>query len=174
MKPFRIALLSLFGLTGCMSMKVEDFADKKPAFAVETYFAGKTKAWGIFQDRFGNLKRQFTVDLDGRMDGDQFVLTEDFVYDDGETEQRIWRIKRLDAHHYEGRAAGVVGSAAGLVYGSALNWQYDFDLKVGDSTWRVAFDDWMFQQDDDVMVNRARISKLGIDLGEVSIFFRKK
>ncbi|MEJ0067836.1 MAG: DUF3833 family protein [Pseudomonadota bacterium] len=101
------------------------------------------------------MKRQFVVDLDGRPDGDAFVLTEDFRYDDGETEQRIWRIKKLDEHRYEGRAAGVVGTAAGLAYGSALNWQYDFDLKIGDSTLRVAFDDWMFQQDAEVMVNRA-------------------
>ncbi|MEJ0067837.1 MAG: DUF3833 family protein [Pseudomonadota bacterium] len=56
MKPMMVAVLCLLSLTGCMSMTVQDFADKKPHFAVEEYFAGKTKAWGIFQDRFGNVE----------------------------------------------------------------------------------------------------------------------
>ncbi len=154
-------------------MKVEDFAQRTPQLAVERYFDGRTKAWGFFEDRFGNIKRQFVVDLTGRSEADTFVLTEDFRYDDGETERRVWRIRRLDEHHYEGRADGVVGTASGAAYGNALNWCYDFNLKVGETTWRVAFDDWLFQQDDEVILNRATLSKLGITLGRVSIFFRK-
>ncbi|MBZ0173301.1 MAG: DUF3833 family protein, partial [Phycisphaerales bacterium] len=63
-----------------------------------------------------------------------------------------------------GRADDVVGTATGIAYGKALNWQYDFDLKVGDRTIRVRFDDWMFRQDEKVMVNRATVSKFGIEL----------
>ena len=37
----------------------------------------------------------------------------------------------------------------------------------------VEFDDWMFLQADGVMINRAVISKFGIDLGEVTIAFSK-
>ena len=47
------------------------------------------------------------------------------------------------------------------------------DLKVGDSTLRVHFDDWMFLQPDNVLINRARVSKWGVELGRVTLFFSK-
>jgi len=154
-------------------MKAEDYAGTTPTLVLEDYFLGKVRAWGIFQDRSGKLRRQFTVDIDGRMEGDELVLTEDFVYADGERSQRVWRIRRLDGHRYEGRAADVEGVAQGLAYGQALNWRYDLNLKVGEDTYRVRFDDWMFLHEDGVLVNRAAMSKFGIHLGDVTLFFQR-
>ena len=166
-------LLIVFVVVGCGGMKIEEFADTKPRFVLEEYFAGKSRAWGIFQDRFGNLRRSFVVEIDGQWDGEQLTLVEDFQYDDGTTERRTWRIRKLDAHTYEGSADGVVGTARGASYGNALNWRYDFNLEVGERTWQVHFDDWMFLQDDDVMINRATVSKWGIEIGEVTVFFQR-
>ncbi len=160
-------------LAGCTSMKAEDFADREPRLLIEDYFAGKTQAWGIFQDRFGTLRRQFEVDIEGTWDGETLTLVEDFLYDDGETEQRIWRIKKSGAHTYAGLAEGVIDQAEGVAYGNALNWRYRFALKVGDSTWNVQFDDWLFLQDDRVLINRAVVTKLGLLIGEVTLMFQK-
>jgi hypothetical protein len=154
-------------------MKPEDFAGHEPRFLIEDYFEGKTRAWGLFQDRFGTLRRQFVVDIEGTWDGEILTLVEDFVYDNGETEQRTWYIRKTGEHSYEGRADGVIGTARGESYGNVLNWNYRFALKVGDSTWNVGFDDWMFLQDDGVMINRAEVTKFGFQLGEVTIAFRK-
>jgi len=173
----RLPLLLLFSLTlmtGCSGMKPEDFAGNEPRFLIEDYFAGKTRAWGIFQDRFGKLRRQFVVDIEGTWDGETLTLVEDFVYDNGETEQRTWRIRKTGEHSYDGSAEGVIGIAEGQSFGNVLNWRYRFALKVGDSTWDVAFDDWMFLQGDGVMINRAEITKFGFSLGEVTIAFRKE
>jgi hypothetical protein len=38
----------------------------------------------------------------------------------------------------------------------------------------VNFDDWMWQMDEFSMMNRSTMSKFGIDLGEVTLFFRKR
>ena len=154
-------------------MKPEDFEGREPRLLIEDYFAGDTRAWGLFEDRFGTLRREFVVDIAGTWDGETLTLVEDFAYADGETEQRVWTIRKLDDHRYEGTADDVVGTAEGLSYGNALNWRYTLALKVGDSVWNVRFDDWMFLQRDDVLVNRARVSKFGIEIGEVTIFFRK-
>jgi hypothetical protein len=154
-------------------MKPIDFKEAKPLFTIETYFTGQTQAWGIFEDRFGNLRRQFTVDISGKWDGKELVLDERFQYSDGETDQRVWRITKTGEHSYEGRAADVIGIARGKAYGNALNWQYDMDLKVGGSTLRVHFDDWMFLQPGGVMLNRAKVSKFGIEIGEVTLAFSK-
>ena len=168
-----LVFLSFTFLLGCTGMKPEDFAGREPRFQLEDYFAGQTKAWGIFQDRFGKLRRQFEVDIDGTWDGETLTLVEDFVYDDGEVEQRIWRIRKTGEHSYEGEADGVIGTAKGAGYGNALNWRYDFNLKVGDSVWAVSFDDWLFLQGDGVVINRAEVSKFGIELGQVTLVFTK-
>ncbi len=168
------AFFLLLFFNGCSSMKPIDFADKSPKFTLEEYFQGDTRAWGVVHDRFGDLRRQFTVDIHGEFSGDTLVLTEDFLYSDGETEQRIWTIKKIDEHNYEGTAKDVDGIAKGVSYGNALNWSYLFNLKLDDSRMLVRFDDWMFLQPDGVLVNRAVITKWGFEIAEVSIFFKKE
>jgi hypothetical protein len=160
-------------LSGCSGMRAEDFAGAEPRFELEDYFAGQVRAWGLFQDRFGNVRRQFVVDIEGRPTEDGITLIEDFVYSDGETERRVWEIRRTGEHTYVGQAGGVVGTAQGRAYGNALNWSYDFDLQVGDRTLRVHFDDWMFLQPDGVMINRATVTKFGFEVGEAIIVFRR-
>lgn len=154
-------------------MKPEDYAGSEPEFEVMEYFLGDTRAWGIFQDRSGEIRRQFRVDLRGEMEGDTLVLAEDFYYRDGEQSQRVWRIRKLDEHRYEGRADDVVGTASGIGYGQALNWRYQLLLTVDGKSWKVNFDDWMFLQQDGVLINRATMSKFGFTLGEVTLFFTK-
>jgi hypothetical protein len=127
----------------------------------------------MFQDRFGVVKRRFTVEITGQRKGEQLTLDESFLYDDGETQRRIWTIERLDAHHYQGKAADVVGIAQGKAYGNALNWRYDLLLDVDQKQWQVSFNDWMFLQDDKVLINRAKVSKYGFTIGEVTLFFLK-
>lgn len=160
-------------LTGCGGMKPEDFAGREPRLLPEDYFAGQTRAYGLFVDRFGDLRRQFVVDIEGTWDGETLTLDEFFRYDDGETERRIWRIVKTGAHAYQGRADDVIGVAEGKAYGNALNWRYQLALKVGDAVWNVSFDDWMFLQDDQVVINRAEVTKFGFKLGEVTIVFNK-
>ena len=77
---------------------------------------------------------------------------------------------------YRSRDSGVpdvVGIATGDSYGNALHWRYDLLLPVGEKTYKVHFDDWMFLQDDGVLINRAEMSKFNIKLGELTIVFRK-
>ena len=169
----RLLFATVLLVTGCSTMKPQDFANSEPRLVVEEYFVGQTRAWGLFEDRFGDLRRQFVVDIEGRWDGRELVLDEHFTYADGEQDRRIWRIVKKDEHTYEGRADNVVGTASGAAYGNALNWRYDMDLKVGDKTWRVRFDDWMFLQPDGVLINRARVTKFGLEVGEVTLIFQR-
>ena len=173
MKMRLTTLLLVLTLTGCNSMKPENFQGRDPHLDLFKYFQGSTQAWGIFEDRFGNVRRQFQVNIDGQIADGLLTLDEQFIYDDGETDQRIWRIKKTSKNTYEGEADDVIGTANGVAVGNALNWSYDLDLKVGDGSYKVHFDDWMFLQSGGVMINRARLSKWGIEIGEVTLFFMK-
>lgn len=146
-------------------------------FDLYRYFAGETTAWGIFEDRFGALRRAFTVKIEGVIEQDTeqdtLVLHEDFDYADGATETRVWKIKALGAGRYSGTAGDVVGQAEGQIDGHQLTWQYQMELPIGGRNVRVRFDDRMYLLDDGILVNRATVTKWGITLGTVSIFFKK-
>ena len=76
-----------FSVTQCSSsMKLEQFKNNKPEFKLEEYFKGKTVARGVFEDRFGNVKKSFKVDIDGTWDGKYLIMKENFIYDDGTKE----------------------------------------------------------------------------------------
>ena len=154
-------------------MNISEFKDVEPRFVLEDYFNGQVKAWGLFHDRFGNLKRSFKVDINGTINNNELTLDEKFLYNDGEEDQRIWKIKILGNNEYSGTADDVVGEAFGSSSGNALNWKYKLNLKVKDSFVLVDFDDWMFLKDNNILMNRAVIKKWGIELGVVSITFLK-
>ena len=66
-----LALLLTLTLLSCANdMNVKNFETGTPKFVLEDYFDGKTKAWGMFHDRFGNLKRSFKVDIKGTVVND--------------------------------------------------------------------------------------------------------
>lgn len=168
-----LATISIRAFAGCSSMKIEDFSSTTPVFRVEEYFAGETKGYGMFVDRFGRVKRQFVVDMIGTVQGNELVLKETFKYSDGEKDARTWTIVKKDEHSYEGRAADVIGTARGKAYGQALRWDYYLDLKVSGSTMKVHMDDWMFLQPDQVLINRTVMTKFGVKLGELVLVFNK-
>ena len=172
MKTSLLVLYLLF-LSGCTNMSVEQYQNNKPRLVLEDYFLGQTRAWGIFQNRSGQVERQFTVDILGKMVEGALVLEEDFIYADGTLDRRVWTISKIDEHHYEGRAGDVIGHATGEAYGNTLNWAYTLDLPYKDGTVKVQFDDWMFLQEDDVLINRAKMTKFGIFLGEVTLVFKR-
>ena len=171
-----LVLFLLVVTTGCAGVEIQDYKNTSPELKIEDYFQGSSKAWGIFQDRFGKVRRQFIVDINGTWDenAQQLKLVEDFVYNDGETEQRIWIINKAGENTYTGTADGVVGTATGTSSGNAFNFKYTFDLPVEGKIWRVTFDDWMYLQDDNILFNKATIKRWGITLGDVYIFFDKK
>lgn len=172
---WRVALGAalLAALAGCAGPQIEDYAAERPVLDLRQYFNGPLTAHGVFTDRSGKVVKRFTVKMTGRWQGDQGVLEEDFLYSDGKTERRVWRLTREADGRYSGRADDVVGVAEGRAAGNALRWAYTLRLQVDGSSWDVQFDDWMFLMDEQVMLNKARMSKFGIELGEVTLSFRK-
>ncbi|MEY2690319.1 MAG: hypothetical protein RL375_4519 [Pseudomonadota bacterium] len=161
-------------LTACAGPQVQDYAGQTPTLDLRSYFNGDLIAHGVFTDRSGAVKRRFTVAMRCRWQGDEGVFEEDFTYSDGKTERRVWTLHREADNRYTGRAADVIGTATGESAGNALRWRYTLDLKVDDSSYEVQFDDWMFQMDERVLINRAAMSKFGIHLGDVTLAFYKR
>ncbi len=176
----KVVLLMGLGLVmlSCSPASVDLHRDRSPALSLEEFFEGNTVAYGIYENRYGNMERQFRVNIIGTVNGDTLILDEQFLYDDGERSSRVWTItnqgKKPDGSvSYRGVAEDVIGEASGKISGNALNWTYDVDLAVGDGTIQMRFDDWIYQQDQNIAINRAYVSKFGIMVGSVTLVFLK-
>lgn len=166
-------LVMAAGLAGCASQSINDYAGKQPALDLQQYFVGRTHAWGMFQKRGGQVVRRFTVTIDGRMENGQLILDEDFTYDDGEKDRRVWVLTPEGEGRWSGTAGDVVGQAQGELAGNAFHWKYTLALPVDGTVYNVNLDDWMYLIDEQTLVNRATMSKFGFELGQITLFFRK-
>ena len=170
-----LTLFIILLFTGCSQTDMKEFQNNTPKLDLFEFFAGETIAYGIFEDRFGNLKRQFRVNINGKIDNQILTLDEEFLYDDGEQAKRIWKIeKKIDNNQkiiYEGQADDVEGKASGSISGNALNWSYDIYLNIKGSDIKVHFNDWIYKQSEDLAINRAYVSKFGINIGSVTLVF---
>ena len=174
-KYFLLIIISLL-ITSCssnQSMKPEDFKNQKPRLIIENYLSGNVKAWGILQNRSGKVTRQFSADLNGKWDGNQLILEEKFVWNDGEIQNRKWTIDKIDEHNYQGTAGDVVGTAKGYSYGPAFKFEYVLLVPVKGRKIKITFDDWIFMQDERVAINRAKMTKFGIKVAELTVMFVK-
>ncbi len=161
-------------LAGCASQSLDEYAGQTPVLDLAEYFNGKIDAYGIFQDRSGQIVKRFTVVMDCQWTGNQGVLDEAFTYSDGTTERRIWRLTQHADGRYTGTADDVIGEAQGQTRGNAFRWTYTLALPVGDKVYNVDLDDWMYLIDNKVLLNRATMSKFGVHLGELTLSFTKR
>ena len=158
---------------GCSNPKMENVLSKDISFELLEYFDGKTFAWGLVVDRFGNLRRSFKVKLIGKRDNKKLLLKEYFTYNDGEREYREWVITKTKNGLYEGTSKDTIGVAKGKKIGNTMRMVYDTTISIGDTDIRVSFDDQFVKADKKVVINRAEILKWGIKIADVTIFFSK-
>ena len=168
---FFVIVMSFLG--GCATLTPQDYAQETPKLDLARYFNGTVDGWGMVQDRSGKVLRRMYVVLDCKWNGNEGVLDESFQWSDGKTEKRVWKIRK-DGDRYIGTAGDVVGEARGEASGNALRWSYVLALPVGDSVYNMDMDDWMWMIDEKTMANRTTMSKLGVRVAEISIFFRKR
>jgi hypothetical protein len=161
-------------LAGCAGQNLADYARELPVLDLAQYFNGRIDAHGIFQDRSGKIVKRFTVVMDCQWNGNQGVLDEAFTYSDGSTQRRVWRLVKHAGGRYTGTADDVVGEAVGQTSGNAFRWAYTLNLPVDGKVYEVQFDDWMYQMDERVMLNRATMRKFGVRLGEVTLSFTRR
>jgi hypothetical protein len=170
-RHFCAALAAL--LAGCASVDVADYRDETPAFDLSRYFDGTVDGWGMVQDRSGKVLRRFHVRIDGTWSGERGTLDEHFTFADGKQERRVWQLVKEGAR-YSGTAGDVVGTARGEAGGNAFHWRYVLAVPVDGTTWNLDMDDWMYLVDEKTLLNRTRMSKLGVQVGEVTLAFSKR
>lgn len=166
-------LAVLLILVSCANVDVARYAGTTPRLDIAEYFDGQTRAWGMVQDYSGEVQRRFTVDIEGRVDGDTLTLDERFTYADGETDRRVWTFERGDGGRWQGRASDVEGIVMARQAGHAFHMRYPLEVRVGERDITFTMDDWMYLQPDGRLINRTTMSKFGVTLGEVTLVFER-
>ncbi|RBW47358.1 DUF3833 domain-containing protein [Psychromonas sp. B3M02] len=168
-----VTLLSCFAISSC-SQDLNDYSQHKNAFDIKEYFNGNVTAWGTIQDASDVVTRRFCVELQGTWKHGDGVLAEKFYFDDGEISYRNWHFSQQSDGHYIGTAEDVIGEAIGWQQGFAFNLTYTLLLPVDGSTYEVSMDDWMYQLDQNRVINKTAINKFGVNVANVTLFFDKQ
>jgi hypothetical protein len=167
-------LITLLMSASCSNLKVDHYQNESPKLELREFFNGKIFALGIVQDRSGKVIKRFEVDILASWMENVCTLDEKFSYSDNTKSTRVWKLSEVGPKKYEGRAHDVIGVALGEVSGNAFYFDYNLDLPVGDSSYKVHFEDWMFLLDKKTLLARTQMTKWGIKVGEVTIVMSKK
>lgn len=137
------------------------------------FFEGETLGWGMFQDRAGRVKRTFQVSANGVWTApDVFQLCETFAYGDGAREDRVWCLRRTDMG-FIGMTGDCIGEADGRIGDQWAEMSYTFRLKLSNRTIDLQFRDRFFHIGRSGLMNRTRVTKWGLHVGDVIAFFHK-
>lgn len=166
-------------LMGCSTkVTVEENAAGGSPLVLEEFFDGELAAHGVILSRGGSVRRSFNAvmrgsweEKDGALHG---VLTEDFVFNDGEKLLRRWEFIKTDEGQYTGTASDVEGTALLATSGNALRMDYALMVPVSGKTFVVNVEDWLWLMEPDVMVNKSTMCKWGFRVGEIITTIIKK
>ena len=177
MQGLLLKMLLLSGLlivAGCSSVQVDDYADNKPVLDPQTFFDGQLSAHGVIKDRGGKVIRYFNVDIKAYWRDGIGTLEEDFVFDDGEQDRRVWTLTPSGKGRYIGTAGDVVGDGQVSIAGNSMFLDYVLRIPYGDGTLDLRIDDRMYLVSPDVLINESRMIKFGFDVGEILLVIRRE
>lgn len=169
-----LGIALLLGLSSAQGHAAEPKLKPPVSFSLESFFTGRAIARGTFVSELAGVRRDFTVKTRGKWDGKRLVLVEDIIYDDGQVEQKTWRITKTAPGKYTGQRDDVVGDAEISQEGDRIELAYTADVfgKDGSAT-RVRFSDVIVPAGPRAARNIATVYKYFIPIGTVDITFHK-
>lgn len=154
-------------IAGCSNVTPDDYQGRTPAFEPETFFNGSLTAHGVVKDFSGKAIRHFNADIIGCWSAGVGTLDEDFIFDDGEAQKRVWTLTPDGNQAYIGTAGDVVGEGRARWQGNAMFFDYTLRIELEDGPIDVKIDDRMYRVSENVVVNESKMRKLGFGVGEI-------
>lgn len=161
--------LVLLVLAGCGSVSVQDYADNEPQLLPQDFFNGHLTAHGVVKNRSGKVIRYFNAEIVASWQNGIGTLEEDFVFDDGEKQRRVWTLRPDGDGGYIGTAGDVIGAAHIQTAGNAMFLKYTLRIPYGDSTLDLTIDDRMYLVNDSTLINESAMKKFGFRVGGLTL-----
>ncbi len=166
-------LLLLAVVAGCSRIPVEEYADNRPTLDPEAFFNGQLTAHGVVKNRSGKVIRHFNADIKAYWRDGVGTLEEDFVFDDGEEDRRVWTLTPTGGGRYTGTAGDVVGPGEISIAGNSMFLDYTLRIPWNDGTLDLRIDDRMYLVHPDVLINESKMRKFGFGVGEILLVIRR-
>ena len=164
-------------LTACSSVSPNDYANNKPTFIPQNFFDGHLVAHGVVKNRSGKVIRYFNADIDANWKDEIGTLSEKFIFDDGETQYRVWTLMPQKSDdkilNYSATAGDVIGNGVGKAAGNAFNLHYVLAVKVSDKIINLRVNDWMWLVDENTVLNESTLTKFGFNVGSIQLTILK-
>jgi hypothetical protein len=166
---FRIIILLLASLTGCSTVTVTDYQKYTPQIELNEFFVGSLTAHGLAKNRAGKVVRMFNANIEAQWSKGVGTLIEDFIFDDGEQQQRIWTLTPTGDGDYIGTAGDVIGTGTLESAGNSIFLDYVLRVPYREDTIDVKVDDRMYLIAPDVLINESIMTKYGVRVGSLSL-----
>ena len=165
-------------MSGCTT-PISHYEKASPALVADAFFNGELSAHGVVKNFSGKVIRTFNADIKAYWRDGIGTLDEEFIFDDGEQQKRVWTLKPVpvdipNTKRYIGTASDVVGEAVVSVSGNAMFLKYVLQVPYGDSLINLTVDDKMYLVEDQVIINESKLLKFGIPVGKILLTIVKK
>jgi|TARA_R110000772_G_scaffold163459_2_gene274741 hypothetical protein len=168
-----LLVVLLSGLSACGAVTVDEYANNQPTLTPETFFQGQLTAHGVIKDRGGKVIRYFNADIKAYWQDGIGTLEEDFLFDDGEPDRRVWTLTPTGEGRYVGTAGDVVGEGKITVAGNSMFLDYVLQIPWDDGTLDLRIDDRMYLVNPTTLINESIMTKFGIRVGEILLVISK-
>ena len=167
------AILAIAFLSACAGVTVDDYQAEFPRLSAEDFFSGSLLATGVVKDRRGKVIRRFSADIEASWTDGIGTLDEDFTFDNGDKDRRVWRLEPQGQGIYRATAGDVVGNGEARVAGNAMFLEYVLRVPYGDGTIDLAIDDRMYLVTPDRLINESVMRKFGLRVGEILLVIER-
>ena len=165
-------LLLLICLVSCSSNSEHKLTG--PKLNPEQFFKGNLIASGFVKDRSGKIIRTFNAKIIGEVKAKDFTLTEHFIFDDGEKQERIWKFKHTDNGHYDATANDVDGIGKAQVYDNYMSLDYKLIIQYNDKPMKISIEDILVLTHENILIAESQMYKFGLHVGSITLVMQKK
>jgi hypothetical protein len=181
MKKIKNAFLSLIGVllvSSCSSNKIDYYKDKKPTMDFKSFFNGKLVARGVYFNLKEQAESRFIMNSEGILKGNKMTLNQDITYLDRNNEKKHFNAYAMFNDQYPNsfiyKDEMMVGEGVYEQQGNATHVSYDLKIEREDkSTIIVHCDDWLYLIDEKHAINKIKITKFGIHVGDIIMSIEK-
>lgn len=159
---------------GFLAQTVDDYAEDSPLFDLRSHLNGQMICEGMIFGPFGRMTSTFQADFDIVWKGNSCTMKEAFVYNDGTTQHREWRLELDGGGGFEAWADDVPGKGRGEMSGPAVLFNYAITLPEASGGYTLKAFDCMYLTKGGTVVNRSQFRKFGFKVAELVATIRKK
>ncbi|MXQ08139.1 DUF3833 family protein [Alphaproteobacteria bacterium GH1-50] len=144
-----------------------EYRNGEPPFDIRQVLNGPMACEGVIFGPTGRVSSRFVAEFHASWDGDTGRMTERFLYDNGDTQDREWRLTVDDAGAIRAEADDLVGIGRGRQAGHSVMLNYRIRLPEASGGHVLDAIDWMYLTDNGTIINRSQFRKFGIKVAEL-------